>query len=179
MKNVAKFIMRNLNINREEHTDWRSDGEAEGYELWKRDLRAKTEASNLCFFPNCFSNSSNSCFTKFSDSISSLPFLLETRIRILIEVNFLQIMIETGKFRSVFVFLFCAFWYFLYTLEIVFLLEGENRRGYRLRTSTLVCEWISPFLSATSFQQKIELIWNYWITFGLTSALSHTSICIS
>jgi len=30
--------MRNLNINREEHTDWRSDGEAEGYELWKRDL---------------------------------------------------------------------------------------------------------------------------------------------
>jgi len=130
--------MRNWNINREGHTVWRSDGEAEGYELWRRDLRDKTEASNLCFFPNCFCNSSNSCFTKSSDSISSLSFLHETQIRILIEVVFLQILIKTPNSEALLSSSFACFDNFYILWKSFFFGKRKTRRGYRLRTSLLV-----------------------------------------
>ena len=150
--------MRNWNINREGHTDWRSDREAEGYEHWRRHLRDETEASNFCFFPNCFCNSSNSCFTKSSDSISSLPFIHKTQIGILIEVVFLQIVIKTWNSEALWVLVFRVLIFFIYFRKR-FLLEGENQK--RLSpTDELTGIWMNlPIFSATSFQQKIELIW--------------------
>lgn len=64
----------------------RREGEADGYDCWRRVLMEETASSNFCFFPSCLCNSSTCCVRQSSEdedaiSPSSSDLLLMNSLR--------------------------------------------------------------------------------------------------